>query len=175
MTSLAAMKAWAAEGGGPPEDNPSSSPPSSPARSLRTASGGNTSAPHSPLSRRPSSAGSLTSLETPPLLRRPSGVHGYTTACSDLTVLAAWAEENQLPPPADATEVEAPTPEDPNLLASAADLEVTPQELRVKVSPQSSPHRTRVLAGLCEKLNLACTKFPGSRLQLRFSVSGSTH
>ena len=62
-----------------------------------------------------------------------------------------------------------------NLLASAADLEVTPQELRVKVSPLSSPHRTRVLAVLCEKLNLAGTTFPGSRLQLRFSVSGSTH
>ena len=62
-----------------------------------------------------------------------------------------------------------------NLLASAADLEVTPQELRVKVSPLSSPHRTRVLATLCEELNLARTTFPGSRLQLRFSVSGSTH
>ena len=62
-----------------------------------------------------------------------------------------------------------------NLLASAADLEVTQQELRVKVSPLSSPHRTRVLATLCEKLNLTGTTFPGSRLQLRFSVSGSTH
>jgi DNA-binding CsgD family transcriptional regulator len=62
-----------------------------------------------------------------------------------------------------------------NLLASAADLEVTPKELRVKVSPLSSPHRTRVLATLCEELNLARTTFPGSRLQLRFSVSGSTH
>jgi len=61
-----------------------------------------------------------------------------------------------------------------NLLASAADLEVTPKELRVKVSPLSSPHRTRVLATLCEELNLARTTFPGSRLQLRFSVSGAT-
>lgn len=62
-----------------------------------------------------------------------------------------------------------------NLLASAADLEVTPEELRVKVAPLSSPHRTRVLAVLCEKLNLAGAAFPGCRLQLRFSVSGSTH
>jgi hypothetical protein len=61
-----------------------------------------------------------------------------------------------------------------NLLASAADLEVTPQELRVKISPLSSPHRTRVLAALCKELNLTRTTFPGSRLQLRFSVSGST-
>jgi transposase len=60
-----------------------------------------------------------------------------------------------------------------NLLASAADLEVTPKELRVKVAPLSSPHRTRVLAALCEELNLARTTFPGSRLQLRFSVSES--
>ena len=62
-----------------------------------------------------------------------------------------------------------------NILASAADLEVTPEELRVKVSPLSSPHRTQVLAILCEKLNLAGAIFPGSRLQLRFSVSGATH
>jgi transposase len=61
-----------------------------------------------------------------------------------------------------------------NLLASSADLEVTPEELRVKVSPLSSPHRTRVLAALCEELNLVRTIFPGSRLQLRFSVSGPT-
>jgi hypothetical protein len=62
-----------------------------------------------------------------------------------------------------------------NLLASAADLDVTPEELRVKVAPLSSPHRTRVLAALCKELNLARTTFPGSRLKLRFSVSESTH
>lgn len=61
-----------------------------------------------------------------------------------------------------------------SILGSAADLEVTPQELRVKVTPLSSPHRTRALAALCEELNLARTTFPGSRLQLRFSVSGAT-
>jgi hypothetical protein len=31
-----------------------------------------------------------------------------------------------------------------------------------------SPHRTRVLAALCENLNLARTTFPGARLQLGF-------
>jgi hypothetical protein len=60
-----------------------------------------------------------------------------------------------------------------NLLASAADLKVTPKELRVKVTSLSSPHRTRVLAALCKEHNLGRTTFPGSRLQLRFSVSGS--
>ena len=76
------------------------SPPSSPTRSQRTPSGGGiTSVPSSPLSRRPSSAGSLTSLETPPLLRRPSDVHGFTTACTDLNLLAAWVEQTQPPPP----------------------------------------------------------------------------
>jgi hypothetical protein len=61
-----------------------------------------------------------------------------------------------------------------NILSSAADFEVTKEELRVKVAPLSSQHRTRVLATLCEELNQVQTIFPGSRLQLRFSVSGST-
>jgi transposase len=60
------------------------------------------------------------------------------------------------------------------IMNSAADLEATPHELRVKVAPLSSPHRTRVLAILCDKLNLARASFPGTRLQLRFSVTGST-
>jgi len=70
--------------------------PSSPIREhFRTLSSGSTgSAPTSPLK----SAGSLTLLEKPPLLRRPSWVHGYTTACTNLAALEAWAAENQPPP-----------------------------------------------------------------------------
>jgi hypothetical protein len=60
------------------------------------------------------------------------------------------------------------------ILTAAADLEATPHELRVKVAPLSSPHRTRILRILCDELNLARASFPGTRLQLRFSVSGST-
>ncbi len=47
-------------------------------------------------------------------------------------------------------------------LASAADREVTPTELRVTLAPRSSPHRTRVIAALCEELNHSNTIFPGN-------------
>jgi len=53
---------------------------------------------------------------------------------------------------------------------SAADLEVTGQELRVTLLPQSSPHRTRAIAALCEELNSLNTLFPGSHLRLRYAI-----
>lgn len=56
-------------------------------------------------------------------------------------------------------------------LASAADLEVTERELRVRLQPLSSPHRSRAVAALCEELNRSPVLFPGSRLHLHFSVS----
>jgi len=55
-------------------------------------------------------------------------------------------------------------------LASTADLQVTEKELRVTLSPQSSPHRTRAIATLCEKLNGLDTIFPGSQLRLRYAI-----
>jgi prepilin-type processing-associated H-X9-DG protein len=55
-------------------------------------------------------------------------------------------------------------------LLSAADLEVTATELRVTLLPQSSPHRTRAIAALCEELNSLNTVFPGSRLRLRYAI-----
>jgi hypothetical protein len=55
-------------------------------------------------------------------------------------------------------------------LASAGDIEATDTELRVRMSPLSSPHRTRVLAALCDQLNVTNTAFPGTKLRLRFSV-----
>jgi transposase len=55
-------------------------------------------------------------------------------------------------------------------LASAADLEATTTELRVTLAPQSSPHRTRAVAELCNELNQIQTLFPGSRLRLSYSV-----
>lgn len=57
------------------------------------------------------------------------------------------------------------------ILASSADLEVTPDELRVKVAPLSSMHRTKVLAALCEELGKYPAIFPGTRLKVRFAVS----
>lgn len=50
------------------------------------------------------------------------------------------------------------------------DLEVTADELRVKLAPMSSPHRTRAIATLCALLNETDTHFPGTRLRLRYSV-----
>ena len=55
-------------------------------------------------------------------------------------------------------------------MASAADIEVTAQELRITLVPLSSPHRTRAVAALCEELNSLDTLFPGSRLRLRYAI-----
>jgi len=55
-------------------------------------------------------------------------------------------------------------------LASAADLQVTQTELRVTLAAQSSPHRTRAIAALCQELNQTKTTFPGSQLRLRYAV-----
>jgi hypothetical protein len=55
-------------------------------------------------------------------------------------------------------------------LASAADLEVTKRELRVTLAPQSSPHRTRAIAALCEELNRRKVAFPGSSLRLIYAI-----
>jgi transposase len=55
-------------------------------------------------------------------------------------------------------------------LASAADLNVTKRELHLTLAPQSSPHRTRAIAALCEQLNQENTLFPGSSLRLHFAI-----
>jgi transposase len=55
-------------------------------------------------------------------------------------------------------------------LANSADLEVTKTELRVRIAPLSSAHRTHAIAALCEELNQSATTFPGSRLRLHYAV-----
>jgi len=55
--------------------------------------------------------------------------------------------------------------------ASAADLQVNDHELRVRLQPLSSPHRSRAIAALCDELNRSPILFPGSSLRLHFSVS----
>jgi hypothetical protein len=55
-------------------------------------------------------------------------------------------------------------------LASAADLEVSPTELRITLAAQSSPHRTRAIAALCEELNRTKSIFPGSRRRLHDAI-----
>lgn len=58
-------------------------------------------------------------------------------------------------------------------LASAADLKVTKRELRVTLAAQSSPHRTRAIAALCEELNQRKSIFPGSNLRLHYAIQAS--
>jgi prepilin-type processing-associated H-X9-DG protein len=55
---------------------------------------------------------------------------------------------------------------------SAATIDPTESgELRVKLLPLSSPHRSRAVTALCEVLNRTGTRFPGTRLVLRYSVA----
>jgi len=61
-----------------------------------------------------------------------------------------------------------------SMLASAADLDVSQTELRVRITPLSSAHRTRVLATLCGELNATATRFPGTNLILRYEVNEAT-
>jgi hypothetical protein len=56
-------------------------------------------------------------------------------------------------------------------LASAADIEVTDKELRIRIAPLSSAHRTRAIAAVCEELNRSATRFPGTRLTLHYAVA----
>jgi len=58
------------------------------------------------------------------------------------------------------------------VLQSTATLEPADQELRITLSPLSSPHRSQAVAALCEKLNQAQTSFPGTDLRMRFAVAG---
>jgi transposase len=53
---------------------------------------------------------------------------------------------------------------------SPARVEVGANELRVTIGPQSSPHRTAALAGLCAQLDSRAIAFPGTRLRLRLAV-----
>ena len=56
------------------------------------------------------------------------------------------------------------------LFKAAADIDVTPTELRVTLQPLSSPHRTLAVQALCATLSETATVFPGSRLTLRFAI-----
>ncbi len=55
-------------------------------------------------------------------------------------------------------------------LVASGDIEVVGDELRVAIDPLSSPHKTQALAAVCTDLNATSTRFPGTKLQLRFSI-----
>ncbi len=54
---------------------------------------------------------------------------------------------------------------------SAGDLEVINKTIQVRIDPLSALRRTRALAALCDELNGAETRYPGTDLVLRFSVN----
>ena len=55
---------------------------------------------------------------------------------------------------------------------SCGSLNAEANEMRVTLAAQSSPHRSRALAALCDKLNALDTCFPGTNLRLRLAVEG---
>jgi transposase-like protein len=56
-------------------------------------------------------------------------------------------------------------------LQSPADIDILDGELHVTLAAQSSPHRTRVVSKLCERLNREKAVFPGTNLRLRYGIS----
>lgn len=55
-------------------------------------------------------------------------------------------------------------------LQSTGDIDVVDDELRIALAPQSSPHRTRAVAELCQLLSATETRFPGTNLRIRYTV-----
>ena len=60
-------------------------------------------------------------------------------------------------------------------LSSPGDLEVNGNELRITLNPLSSPHRSKAIKVLCEKLNTMNTVFPGTKLRLVYDVKEHGH
>src|ERR1035437_5206717 len=58
------------------------------------------------------------------------------------------------------------------VLQSTATLEPTDQELRVTLSPLSSPHRSQAVAGLCENLTTGETRLSGTAPRMRLAAAG---
>src|SRR5229473_412649 len=56
-------------------------------------------------------------------------------------------------------------------LQDTADIEPTGDQLRIRLAPLSSPHRSRVLESLCDALNKTNTLFPGTQLQMSYVVA----
>ena len=60
-------------------------------------------------------------------------------------------------------------------LKSSGDLEVTDKEVRITLHPLSSPHRSKGIRTLYEKLNATRIMFPGSSLRLVYNVKKQPH
>jgi hypothetical protein len=57
------------------------------------------------------------------------------------------------------------------ILYDAADIEPTQDQLRITLAPLSPRHRTHALEILCAALNQTNTVFPGTKLQMHYSVA----
>jgi hypothetical protein len=55
-------------------------------------------------------------------------------------------------------------------LMAGGDIEVTDTVLHLALEPLSSPHKTRALTAICNDLNATNTRFPGTKLRMRYSV-----
>src|SRR5438045_5952362 len=60
-------------------------------------------------------------------------------------------------------------------LQDTADIEPMNDQLRTKLAPLSSPHRSRVIESLCVALNKTKTLFPGTLLQMHYVVRSEEH
>lgn len=58
-------------------------------------------------------------------------------------------------------------------LTSPADIQVDNDVLHVTLAAQSSPHRTRAIASLCEALTARNAMFPGTNLRLHYAIAES--
>jgi hypothetical protein len=54
---------------------------------------------------------------------------------------------------------------------SSAKIDVNKNEINITLTPQSSPHRSRALADLCQKLNKIETNFPGTNKRVFLAVN----
>ena len=55
-------------------------------------------------------------------------------------------------------------------LTTSGDIIPADGTLTIRLDPLSAPRRTRALAGLCDELNTTKTRYPGTRLTLRYIV-----
>ena len=55
-------------------------------------------------------------------------------------------------------------------LTTSGDIIPGPADLTIRLDPLSAPRRTRALAALCNRLNTTSTRYPGTKLTLRYEV-----
>ena len=55
-------------------------------------------------------------------------------------------------------------------LAASGDIIPGENTLTIRIGPLSAPRRTQAIAAICDQLNQTRTRYPGSRLTLRYEV-----